>query len=89
MILAFIFNLFTDEPNRAFSEAIRFSIVVSLWRPRSKNMTLYSLCARISVGSEKTLFNFGRGRVHWTIISLVSLLLVTVQTTAYGYFSSK
>jgi hypothetical protein len=80
--------LITDEPNRAFSEAIRFATVVSLASPGSQNMSLYALYARISVGSGKTLFDFGRGRVHWTIISLVSLLLFTIQTTAYCVFPS-
>ena len=83
-------SLITNEPNRAFSEAIRFTTVVSLAKGSSdsKNMSLHSLCARISVGSGKTLFDFGRGRIHWTIISLVSLLLFTIQTTAYGVLLS-
>jgi hypothetical protein len=75
--------LIADEPNRAFSEAVRFATVVSLRRsPSSKNMSLYSLHARITIGSGKTLLDFGISRVRWTIISLVSLLLFTVQTTA-------
>ena len=78
----------TDEPHGAFSEAVRFTTVVSLASPGSKNMSLYSFYARISVGSGKTLFDFGRGRVHWTIISLVSLFLFTIQTTAYCGFLS-
>ena len=83
-------SLIIDEPNRAFSEAIRFATVVSLAgrSPDSKNMSLHSLCARISIGLGKTLFDFGRGRLHWTIISLVSLLLFTIQTTAYCVFLS-
>ena len=88
MFLDFNSRLITDELNSAFSEAIRFATVVSLvgGKPDSKNMSLHSLCARISVGSGKTLFDFGRGRVHWTIISLISLLLFTIQTTAYCVF---
>ncbi|KAF8731269.1 hypothetical protein AX14_004970 [Amanita brunnescens Koide BX004] len=69
---------------KAFSEAVRFATVVSLRRsPSSKNMSLYSLHARITIGSGKTLLDFGISRVRWTIISLVSLLLFTVQTTAW------
>ena len=72
----------SDEPNRAFSEAIRFATVVSLGSPGAKNMSLYSLYARVTVGSGNTLFHFGRGRSVWTIISFISLLLFTIQTAA-------
>jgi hypothetical protein len=71
-----------DELNRAFSEAVRFATVVSLGTPCSKTMSLYSLYAGITVGSGKTLFDFGSSRVHWSLISLVSLLLFTIQTAA-------
>ena len=83
MRLTFKFQMsITDEPNRAFSEAIRFATIVSLGSPGSKAMSLYSLYARIAIGSGKTLFDFGSGRVYWSIISLVSLLLFTIQTAA-------
>ena len=75
-------SFITDERDSAFSEAIRFATVVSLASPGSKNMSLYSLYARISIGSVKILFDFGRNHVHWRIISLISLLLFTIQTTA-------
>ncbi|KAF8694692.1 hypothetical protein AX14_001935 [Amanita brunnescens Koide BX004] len=68
---------------KAFSEAIRFATVVSLASPGSRNMSLYSLYARITVGSGDTLFDFGNGRRAWTFISLVSLLLFAVQTAAW------
>ena len=81
----FSFNLklmIADNSNRAFSEAIRFATVVSLRSPGSKNLSLFSLHARITVGSGNTLCGFGRGRSFWTIISFVSLLLFAVQTAA-------
>ncbi|KAF8726409.1 hypothetical protein AX14_007909 [Amanita brunnescens Koide BX004] len=68
---------------KTFTEAIRFATVVSLASPGSKNMSLYSLYARITVGSGDALFDFGKGRRAWTFISLVSLLLFTVQTAAW------
>ena len=75
------FNLLTvDEPIRAFAEAVRFAIVVSLRDPGLKNISLYSLCASTSVGSQRPVFD-GR-HIRWTVISLVLLLLFTVQTTA-------
>ena len=83
MFLAFnLKSLITDEPDRAFSEAIRFAAVVSLRSPGSRKMTLYSLYATVTIGSGNTLFEFGRGRTYWTIISLISLILFTVQTAA-------
>ena len=74
--------LVAHELDRAFSEAIRFATVVSLASPGSKNISLYSLYARITVGSGNALFDFGKGRRVWTIMSLVSLFLFTVQTAA-------
>ncbi|KAF8334392.1 hypothetical protein F5887DRAFT_1079747 [Amanita rubescens] len=81
--ITLIGSLLSVLSTKAFSEAARFDTVVSLGSPGSKSMSLYSLYARITVGSGNTLFHFGKGRRVWTIMSLVSLLLFTVQTAAW------
>ena len=70
--------LITDEPVRAFADAVRFATVISLRNLDSNNMTLYTLCASTAVGPQKLLFD--ARHVRWTVISLVFSLSSTMRT---------
>ncbi|KAK2464929.1 hypothetical protein APHAL10511_003005 [Amanita phalloides] len=81
--LTLVGTLLSMINTKLFVNAICFAINVSLGETDANGISLYSFYAASSVCSRSFLFGLDRGRIRWTIASLLCFSVFAAQTSAW------